>query len=145
MTRIARCHCGQVEVTCEGDHYPIFLCHCELCQRRTGAPLQTSAWFDSTNVSIKGESRTFTRTSGDKGMAVTYNFCPICGTSVWWPGGDQGPFKDKLGIAAGCFADPDFPAPTHSLYEKRKHPWIEAPSGAICAFESLAPEDLKKL
>ncbi len=35
-----------------------------------------------------------------------------------------------IGIAVGCFADPDFPAPKISLYEKRRHKWLEVPPEA---------------
>jgi hypothetical protein len=31
-------------------------------------------------------------------------------------------------IAAGCFADLDFPAPTGSIWEESMHSWLVAPS-----------------
>jgi len=37
-----------------------------------------------------------------------------------------------------CFADPDFPTPTVSVYERTKHHWINAPDGTPC-FETLPP------
>ncbi|WP_371827032.1 hypothetical protein [Microvirga sp. VF16] len=29
-----------------------------------------------------------------------------------------------IGVAAGAFADPTFPAPTISAWEQSKHPWV---------------------
>ena len=32
-------------------------------------------------------------------------------------------------ITLGSFADPTFPAPTVSVYEKRRHPWVKVLEG----------------
>jgi hypothetical protein len=141
MTRVAECHCGQVKLTCEGEPYPVILCNCQLCQRRTGSPIHIGAWFDKENVTFEGETKEFTRTSGDRGMPITFNFCPICGTSIWW----EGLSAEKVGIAGGCFADPDFPPPTISVYDKRRHPWIRVPDGVPCFMEIPPSEELQKL
>jgi hypothetical protein len=31
-------------------------------------------------------------------------------------------------VAVGAFADPNFPAPEDSVYECRKHAWVQLPS-----------------
>lgn len=133
-TRVAQCHCGQVKITCTGEPYPVFMCNCTLCQRRTGSPVHIGAWWPMEDVTIEGTTKSFTRTTGEQGMEATFNFCPECGTSVWWGGqtDGEGPLVGYYGIAGGCFADPEFPPPTHSLYERTKHPWINAPSGTPC-------------
>lgn len=125
MTRIAQCRCRKVTITCEGNPDPVIMCSCRGCQRRTGSLLHIGAWFPEEDVRIEGETKSYTRNDGDMGLEVTYNFCPNCGTSIWWPG-----IPGKIGIAGGCFADPDFPPPTMSEYEQTKHPWISAPEGA---------------
>lgn len=133
MTRTAQCHCGQVKLTCEGEPSPVIACHCQLCQRRTGSPIHIGAWFDRENVKFEGETTEYTRTTGDAGLPVTFNFCPTCGTSIWWLSPrPNGPLSGKVGIAGGCFADPDFPPPNISLYEKRRHSWISVPEGTAC-------------
>lgn len=137
-TYVAECHCGQVKITCTGEPYPVFMCNCTLCQRRTGSPLHIGAWWPMGDVTIEGTTKAFTRTTGEQGMEVTFNFCPECGTSIWWGGQTEGtgPLVGHYGIAGGCFADPDFPPPTHSVYERTKHRWINAPEGTPC-FEAL--------
>ncbi len=145
MTRIAQCHCGQVTLTCEGDPNPVVMCSCQLCQRRTGAPVHIGAWFDMEKVTFEGETKEFTRTTGDQGMAATFNFCPECGTSVWWGGQSEGMLANRVGIASGCFADPDFPPPTIAIYDKRRHPWIPTPEGIPCFTDVPNPEEFGKL
>lgn len=128
-TRIAKCHCGEVEITCLGEPDPVVICHCELCQRRTGSLFNIAAWFEQSDVIISGTTTEFTRTTGDAGLAFTFNFCPVCGTSIWWlPARPDGSLKDKIGVAGGCFADSNFPKPTVSIYEKHMHGWILPPS-----------------
>jgi len=141
MERVAQCHCGQVKITCTAEPAPILMCSCQLCQRRTGGPFHIGAWFNRSEVRIEGRTKTFTRTSGDKGREVTFDFCPECGTSIWWGGKGGTPIENRIGISVGCFADPEFPPPTHSFYEKRekrRHPWITPAASAVCLAEGTA-------
>jgi hypothetical protein len=34
-----------------------------------------------------------------------------------------------VGVAVGAFADPNFPAPRVSIYDSRRHPWVQLPPG----------------
>lgn len=119
------------------------VCHCQLCQRRTGSLFHVAAWFPVASVTFEGTTREFTRATGDRGAPMTFNFCPTCGTSVWWRSAFGGPLAERVGIAAGCFADPDFPRPTVSIYEKRRHPWIRMPEGTPCFAGAADPSALK--
>jgi len=46
---------------------------------------------------------------GRKRNALTFRFCPVCGSTVYWTG--EG-FPGYVAVAIGAFADPAFPAPT---------------------------------
>ena len=50
--RKAKCACGQLTLTVEGDPLRILTCHCDYCQRRTGAPFQVSCWYEKDKVEI---------------------------------------------------------------------------------------------
>ena len=126
MTRTARCHCGALEVECEGDPEQIFMCHCELCQRRTGTSYNLGAWFPAKDINVRGETKQYAR-QGDLGSEGRFYFCPTCGSNVYWEAPDMLP--DMFGVAVGCFADPGFPRPTASLYGKRRHHWLTQPEG----------------
>ena len=123
-TRGAACSCGQLHLTCEGEPVRVSMCHCLACQRRTGGVFGNQAWFDREQITdISGKSTKFTRLS-DGGQSVIFQFCPICGSTVYWEA--QG-FPGLIAIAVGSFADPAFPAPKHSVWEKRRHHWVEVP------------------
>jgi hypothetical protein len=70
---------------------------------------------------VAGRSSRFTR-RGDSGSTVAFHFCPRCGSTVFW---ELNAFPDVLAVAVGAFADPQFPAPRHSVYERRQHGWID--------------------
>ena len=133
--REAKCHCGDLTATCEGEPTEIYICHCEFCQRRTGSTFNVNALFDSAHVVVNGESATYER-KGDLGITVVYQFCPSCGTNLLWHS-DFAP--GQTAIAVGCFADPAFPPPTASLFGEKKHAWVKVPQ-AIPAFDKMPPQ-----
>ena len=104
-TRRAACSCGQLQVTVEGEPSRISMCHCTECQRRTGSLFGNRALFRAEQVKLAGDSTTWTRTA-ESGNRVTFHFCPICGSTVYWEG--EG-FREHVAVAIGNFADPNFP------------------------------------
>jgi hypothetical protein len=81
-------------------------------------------WPD-TEVSMTGDYKSWQRVA-DSGHVANYRFCPNCGSTVsyvieGWPGLIAVP----LGAFAGADALPEFPAPGFSVYEHRKHGWVE--------------------
>src|SRR6516164_3930281 len=61
MTRIASCQCRGFRVVVEAEPDTIAVCHCQICQRRTGVPLTCNAYFPKSKVRLEGEHRIYTR------------------------------------------------------------------------------------
>ncbi|WP_339758846.1 GFA family protein [uncultured Hoeflea sp.] len=123
MARKATCSCGQLQTACEGDPVKVAQCHCLACQKRTGAPYGIAAFFDKEAVSISGDSLAYSRPS-DSGFPIEFHFCGNCGSTVYWY---PARLPDRVAIAVGAFADPDFPPPTLSVFEDTKHSWVRVP------------------
>lgn len=119
----AKCHCGKVEIICDGKPNAIVMCHCEDCQRRTSSAFNLGAWFDKAKVKISGPTKTYSRVEHD-GIETTYHFCPDCGTSMFWSMPQN---TAAMAVAVGAFATPDFPQPTVSFYENNRHSWVKVP------------------
>lgn len=119
--RTAECRCGQLTAICSGDPVRVSVCHCLACQRRTGGPFAAQARFPIASVQVNGEWRVWERVA-DSGKKAWFRWCPDCGATVAYT--NEG-MDDQIAIALGAFADPTFPAPNFSVYENRKHPWIE--------------------
>ena len=70
---------------------------------------------------VEGESKQWVRTA-DSGQQTTYHFCPECGSTVYYGGGN---FPELVAIPLGALDDPYFATIDYSVWEKRKHGWID--------------------
>ena len=122
-SQTASCCCGQLRVVCEGPPMRVSLCHCLECQKRTGSLFGVAARYRIENVKFEGRAKSWSR-RGDEGNLIEFHFCPECGSNVWW---QIEAHPDIVAVAAGNFADPDFPMPMRSVYQHRRHPWLELP------------------
>jgi hypothetical protein len=122
-SRTASCSCGQLRIQVEGEPR-VGVCHCLACQKRTGSVFAALASF-SAPFKVIGTATQYART-GDQGAKFIFSFCPTCGTTVFQV--EEGE-TDSVGVAVGAFADPTFPAPGVSIYENRRHAWVQLPPG----------------
>lgn len=118
--RTASCACGQLRVACRGEPQKVSLCHCLDCQRRTGSTYGIAAFFPRERVRAEGRASRYERSS-DSGHAITFHFCPDCGSTVFWEPERK---PEAIAVAVGSFADPSFPAPTQTVWSERRHPWV---------------------
>ena len=124
MQRTAQCQCGALRAIADGEPDFVNVCHCQACQRRTGAVMHSGAYYKKTQVRPEGENKIYARTT-ESGRTLRFHFCPNCGSSVYWEAELR---PEHYGIAVGAFADPNFPMPTYSVWEKTIHPWIVLPA-----------------
>ncbi|HXG99359.1 MAG TPA: GFA family protein [Sphingomicrobium sp.] len=85
----------------------------------SGALPSTARW-PAEQIVIEGQSKSWSRTA-DSGLSATYHFCPECGATVHYMTEHM---PDLIAIPVGAFADPNFPAPSFSVWEDRKHRWV---------------------
>lgn len=123
--RLASCSCGQLTARVQGEPVRVSICHCLACQKRTGSAFGIQARFPADAVAVAGESREYART-GDAGTTARFHFCPECGAIVYYL---MDAIPGMVAIPVGAFADPDFPQPRVSVYQVRKHPWVQLPDG----------------
>lgn len=122
--RTASCSCGQLSIQVRGEPRGVGICHCFACQRRTGSAFAALASY-AAPFQVVGTATKYVHV-GDQGAKFTFRFCPVCGTSVYHTeeGHDQ-----SVSIAVGAFADSNFPVPQISVYDSRRHPWVQLPPG----------------
>ena len=121
-SRIASCRCGQLSATASGDPVRVSVCHCLDCKKRTGSAFSTQARWPAKQVAIAGQSKTWTH-HADSGNRITHHFCPECGSTVHYV--IQGKFDGLIAIPLGAFDDPFFANPAFSVWEERKHDWVD--------------------
>jgi hypothetical protein len=120
--RTASCRCGQLKATLTGDPVRVSVCHCLNCKKRSGSAFAVQARWPKAQVTIDGQSKTFVKVA-DSGNRGTFHFCPECGSDVYYE--IDGKFDDLVAIPVGAFDDPWFARPLFSVWEQRKHDWVE--------------------
>ena len=73
---------------------------------------------------ITGRSSTYVRIADGGDDRRAFKFCPQCGATVYYTTSGE---PDLIAVPVGAFADPTFPAPSVSVWESRKHPWVTLP------------------
>ena len=121
-SRTATCRCQQLRATVTGDPVRISVCHCLNCKKRSGSAFAVQARWPKQRVRIQGQSKTFVKVA-DSGNRATFHFCPECGSDVYYE--IDGKFDDLIAIPVGTFDAPYFATPEYSVWEQRKHEWVE--------------------
>jgi hypothetical protein len=119
----ASCSCGQLGLTFDGEIARSSICHCYACQQRTGSVFGVQTRLERSKVKIEGQSTLYNRLT-DEGDHVRFYFCPKCGSTVFWEIDD---FPQSVCVAIGAFKNVAYPSPVFSVYEVRKHPWVQLP------------------
>ena len=104
------------------------ICHCLECQKRSGSAFAFQARWPDEQIRLTGAFTEWGSRAGDSGMLATFRFCAECGATVAYVAEGMPGFT---AVAVGAFADPDFPPPTISVYENRKHAWVAVMGDAI--------------
>ena len=122
----ASCRCGQLRATVTGEPVRVSVCHCLNCKKRSGSAFAVQARWPKAQVSIEGASNTFVKVA-DSGNRATFHFCPECGSDVYYEidGKFDDKFNDLIAVPLGAFDDPFFLTPAFSVWENRKHDWVE--------------------
>jgi hypothetical protein len=83
-----------------------------------------AAYYSNAQVQITGESKHFARET-ELGEPFDQFFCPECGTTVFMSGKKN---PDVTGIPIGLFDDEHAMQPIRSVWEDRRHGWVEIPT-----------------
>jgi hypothetical protein len=126
VSRTASCTCGQLRIVVHGEPRGVGICNCFACQSRTGSAFAALAGF-AAPYEVSGKTTEYVRVGDRQGCRFTFRFCPVCGTNLFHT--EEGYEDRSVSVAVGAFADPDFPPPKVSVYDRRRHPWVQLPPG----------------
>jgi hypothetical protein len=129
----AQCACGALRLSLREATKLVVACHCFACQRRTGGPFGVNAFYAVDAVEISGVAKEYIHV-GESGRRVRAYFCPTCGSTVYWK---PDALPSMIGVAVGMLADPDFPPPMISIFERSKHRWVQL-AGEVEHFQESA-------
>ncbi|TVZ41505.1 hypothetical protein P886_0851 [Alteromonadaceae bacterium 2753L.S.0a.02] len=126
----ANCCCGACNITVQEQPEMISVCHCNNCKKRTGSAFGISTYFEKENVTqISGQFHCYRLHHKTQNHDQQRYFCKNCGTTLYWK---ISTLPNLIGIAGGCFEDPDFYKPKHSVSHSQKLPWVSLPESWDC-------------
>lgn len=116
------CYCKAIKYRVSGRIFNSTLCHCDICQKTTGAPCL--AWFSVASANFV--LLTGTPTSFRSSAHATRTFCGQCGTQLTFVD-DATPADTDVSI--GSLDAPDQVAPHDHTFTSGKLAWLKLADG----------------
>lgn len=129
-----QCLCGDVKIAVHGVPVRMAQCHCKDCQRASGTGHVSNAIFNDTDVTVTGETKSFTVTT-DNGNAYSRHFCPTCGARMF---GTNTGRPGMVVVHVGILDDTSWFEPEVVLYTRTRPHW-DLITDAVPTFETAPP------
>jgi len=114
------CLCGAVRYEVEAYLHNAFYCHCRICQKASGAPVQMG-------VSIRPESLRYTSGEPKYYQSSPFGergFCPNCGSQLIWRPRSAGEHPEWTNMNVGCLDHPEHFVPASHEGVESQLPWF---------------------
>lgn len=133
------CSCGQLRYTLAlDDPPPVYLCHCSLCQRASGAAFAEQAFVTERLLSVTG-ALTEVALPRANGSTSTHYFCARCLTRIYNRNNARPGF---VVVRAGTLDRADELVPRAHMWTSRKQPWLVLDPAVPAWPETPPPEEL---
>ena len=112
------CLCGAVRYRVSAPPIDTGYCHCRMCQRSSGAPLQASAEIPIDGFAfVKGEPRAYRSSPG-----AERHFCPTCGSQLTFR---RVPDPAYVSVNTPTLDWPEKFAPRLHIWCESRIPWFD--------------------
>lgn len=124
-----RCLCGAVTYELTGDLIATAVCHCDHCQRQSGAAFSVNLIAHESQLNISGELKTYEE-RGELGddVYVRRRFCPSCGSPIV---SEIVKSAGIVAVKAGTIDDKSTVQPNVEAWCVDKQPWVSLPGMAV--------------
>jgi hypothetical protein len=125
VTRRARsghCLCGSISYRFNAQPEAVVLCHCDDCQRHSGAAFSVNVLIARDALEVEGVPRTYQTTGSENGSLRDRLFCGDCGTPIFTILHEQ---LDVVIVKAGTLDDRVGLKPSVDVWWRRAQDWLE--------------------
>lgn len=131
-TRCGRCLCGSIQYEVTGEPEIVAHCHCEDCQRFTGAGHSTVAMYAKKQFLMTGGTIGEFKLIEENGYEVTRGFCASCGSPIYSHNSGN---ESYLSVTLGTLEDSSDLKPEVVIFSRNRKPW-DAIDETIQSFEA---------
>jgi hypothetical protein len=122
------CLCGSVSYQIDGEPMMTILCHCEDCQRSSGAAYSVNAVFARSALKVDASGlKTFETTGDETGLKRERQFCPGCGSQMFTLLAEM---PEMVVVKAGTLDDKSVLDPQMEIFADSAHPWVHNPDAS---------------
>jgi hypothetical protein len=122
MNISGQCHCGAISFTAEVDPAKVVACHCEDCQKFSGAPFRAVVPAPVEGVSLFGEPKRYVKIAASGNRRVQA-FCASCGTQLFATEVED---PKVLNIRLGCVNERAQLPPARQVWGHSAMPWLRS-------------------
>lgn len=115
-----QCHCGNVTYEAEVNPDFVVICHCEDCQRFSGAPYRANVFVKRENFKMQGTPRTYVKTA-ESGNRLGVAFCGECGTSLYSSNLEN---PERINLRLGSVRQRAELTPRAQFFCRSAMPWV---------------------
>ncbi len=132
--RSGGCLCGAVRYEITAAPMMSGFCHCQMCQKLSGAGHAFHAMISESALRVRGATKGYTWTA-DSGNKVTTEFCPTCGSPLH---GRSSGYPGMVTVRVASLDESSAFEPQMAVYTKRRQKWDhDMPS--IPSFPAMPP------
>lgn len=114
------CTCGSIRYVCAREPVAMLNCHCQDCQRSSGAPFASGVVVSVLDIEITGTPKTYSVRASSGGL-TTRSFCSDCGTPLFTRGEVVPEF---MSIRFPTLDDPSKFEPMLDIWTSTAQPWV---------------------
>ncbi|HEX4246495.1 MAG TPA: GFA family protein [Pseudonocardia sp.] len=120
--RSGHCLCGSISYRFDAEPDIVALCHCDACQRHSGAAFSVNVLVARDAVEIKGTPETYQTFGSENGSPRDRLFCGDCGTPIFTILHER---PETLIVKAGTLDDRTGLKPAVDVWWRRAQDWLE--------------------
>jgi hypothetical protein len=111
------CLCGAIRYRVAGEPTGVNICYCSQCRRQTGAAMPAFVAYKLDRFRLLSGTPRAYRASD----FATREFCPHCGSSLFW----RRDGADELDVFLGTLDEPDaMPRPRDQIWTRHRPAWV---------------------
>ncbi|WP_099039685.1 GFA family protein [Mycobacterium neglectum] len=120
-TRTGRCLCGSIRYRLDAQPDSVILCHCDDCQRHSGAAFSVNVLVARNTLQIDGTPKSYRTVGSENGNSRDRLFCGECGSPIFTSLAER---PDVMIVKAGTLDDRTGLEPAAEVWWRRAQDWV---------------------